>query len=97
MFQEKIIDDQILEKMSLENVFKIFNDNVFPMLNEEEREYCQELQEFSLDLHPKIDKSKDVYGLLPELGKRGYIQRINPWKDFKPYGMKKEILLGTHI
>jgi len=97
MFQEKIIDDQILEKMSLENVFKIFNDNVFPMLNEEEREYYQELQEFSLDLHPKIDKSKDVYGLLPELGKRGYIQRINPWKDFKPYGMKKEILLGAHL
>ncbi|MFX0144213.1 MAG: acyl-CoA dehydrogenase family protein [Candidatus Hodarchaeota archaeon] len=97
MFQEKIIDDKILEKMSLENVFKIFNNNVFPMLNEEEQEYCQELQSFCLDLHPRIDKSKDVYGLLPELGKRGYIQRINPWKDFKPYGMKKEILLGTHI
>ncbi|MFW9999110.1 MAG: acyl-CoA dehydrogenase family protein [Candidatus Hodarchaeota archaeon] len=97
MFQEKIINDQILEKMSLENVFKIFNDNVFPMLNNEEQEYCNKLQEFCLDLHPKIDKSKDVYGLLPELGKHGYIQRINPWKDFKPYGMKKEILLGTHI
>jgi alkylation response protein AidB-like acyl-CoA dehydrogenase len=97
MFQEKIIDDKILEKMSLENVFKIFNDNVFPMLNGEEREYCQELQEFCLDLNPKIDKSKDVYDLLPELGKQGYIQRINLWKDFKPYGMKKEILLGTHI
>ncbi|MFX1600574.1 MAG: acyl-CoA dehydrogenase family protein [Promethearchaeota archaeon] len=97
MFQEKIIDDQILEKMSLENVFKIFNDNVYPMLNEEERKYCQELQNFCLDLHPKIDKSKDVYGLLPELGKHGYIQRINPWKEFKPYGMKREILLGAHI
>ncbi|UCC18232.1 MAG: acyl-CoA dehydrogenase [Promethearchaeota archaeon] len=97
MFQEKIIDDQILEKMSLENVFKIFNDNVFPMLNEEERNYCKELQEFCLDLNPKIDKSKDVYGLLPELGKHGYIQRINPWKEFKPFGMKSEILLGTHI
>jgi alkylation response protein AidB-like acyl-CoA dehydrogenase len=97
MFQEKIINDEILEKMSLENVFKIFNDNVFPMLNDEEREYCQELQNFCLDLHPRIDKSKDVYGLLPELGKHGYIQRINPWKDFKPYGMKKEILLGAHI
>ncbi|MFX1419001.1 MAG: acyl-CoA dehydrogenase family protein [Promethearchaeota archaeon] len=97
MFQEKIIDDQILEKMSLENVFKIFNDNVFPMLNEEERNYCKELQDFCLDLNPKIDKSKDVYGLLPELGSRGYIQRINPWKEFKPFGMKSEILLGTHI
>jgi alkylation response protein AidB-like acyl-CoA dehydrogenase len=97
MFQEKIIDDQILEKMSLGNVFKIFNDNIFPMLNEEEQEYCHKLQEFCIELNPKIDKSKDVYGLLPELGKQGYIQRINPWKDFKPYGMKKEILLGTHI
>ncbi|MFW9969070.1 MAG: acyl-CoA dehydrogenase family protein [Candidatus Odinarchaeota archaeon] len=97
MFQEKIIDDKILEKMSLENVFKIFNDNVFPMLNNEEQEYCHQLQTFCLDLHPKIDKSKDVYELLPKLGKNGYIQRINPWKDFKPYGMKKEILLGAHI
>jgi len=97
MFQEKIINDEILEKMSLENVFKIFNDNVYPMLTMEEREYCDKLQEFCIDLNPRIDRSKDVYGLLPELGKYGYIQRINPWKDFKPVGMKKEILLGAHI
>ncbi len=95
--QEKIISDDILEKMTLENVFKIFNNNVFPMLNDEEQEYCNELQEFCLELHPKIDKSKDVYVLFPELGKRGYMQRINKWKDFAPYGMKKEILLGTHL
>ncbi|MHA2339796.1 MAG: acyl-CoA dehydrogenase family protein [Candidatus Hodarchaeales archaeon] len=97
MFQEKIINDEILKKMSLENVFKIFNDNIFPMLNDEEVEYCNQLQDFCLSLNPKIDKSKDVYGLLPELGKHGYMQRINPWKDFDPYGMKKEVLLGTHL
>jgi alkylation response protein AidB-like acyl-CoA dehydrogenase len=97
MFQEKIITDEILEKMSLENVFKIFNDNIFPMLNDEEIEYCNELQEFCLTLSPKIDKSQDVYGLFPEVGNHGYIQRINPWKDFTPYGMKKEILLGAHM
>lgn len=96
-FQEKIIDDSILEKMSLENVFKIFNDNVFPMLDEEEKEYCLQLQKFCLNLDSQIDKSEDVYGLFPELGKHGYMQRINLWKDFKPYGMKKEILLATHI
>lgn len=96
-FQEKIISDSILEKMNLENVFKIFNDNVFAMLNEEEIGFCQELQEFCLELHPKIDKSQDVYILFPELGKHGYMQRINKWKDFTPYGMKKEILLATHF
>jgi alkylation response protein AidB-like acyl-CoA dehydrogenase len=83
--------------MSLENVFKIFNDSVFPMLNDEEKAYCNELQAFCLELNPKIDKSKDVYVLFPELGKHGYLQRINLWRNFKPYGMKKEILLGTHL
>ena len=43
--QEKIINDDILEKMTLENVYKIFNDNVFPMLSDEEREYCEKLEE----------------------------------------------------
>jgi alkylation response protein AidB-like acyl-CoA dehydrogenase len=96
-FQEKIIRNEILEKMSLKNVFKIFNDNIAAMLNQEEIEFCQELQEFCLELNPKIDKSQDVYVLFPELGKHGYLQRINKWKDFTPYGMKKEILLATHL
>ncbi len=95
--QEKIIADHILEKMTLENVFTILNDNLFAFLNQEEIEYCKELQEFCLELDPKIDKSKDVYVLYPELGKKGYMQRINKWNDFTPYGMKKEMLLGLHI
>ena len=48
--QEKIINDKILEMISLENVFKIFNDNIFPMLNDEEKAYCNELQSFCLEL-----------------------------------------------
>ncbi len=96
-FQEKIIKDEILEKMSLENVFKILNDNISPILNEHERAFCKELQEFCIELRPKIDKSKDVYELFPLLGKDGYVQRINLFKDFRPYGMKTEVLLATHL
>ncbi|TFF99766.1 MAG: acyl-CoA dehydrogenase [Promethearchaeota archaeon] len=95
--QEQIIKDEILEKMSLENSFKILNDNLFPMLNDEEQGFCQELQDFCLELNPLIDKSKDVYVLFPELGKAGYMQRINKWRDFTPYGMKKEILMALHL
>jgi len=95
--QEKIIKNEILEKMTLENVFKILNDNIFPILNENEKEYCRELQNFCLEVHPNIDKSKDVYELFPTLGKHGYIQRINKFRDFEPYGMKFEVLLATHL
>ena len=95
--QEKIIRDKILEYMTLENVFKIVNDNIFPLLNEEEKDFCHELQEFCIELHPKIDKNQDVYVLFPELGKRGYMQRINLWRDFEPHGMKAEVLLATHL
>ncbi|MFX0187801.1 MAG: acyl-CoA dehydrogenase family protein [Candidatus Hodarchaeota archaeon] len=95
--QEKIIKDEIHEKMNLENTFNILNDNLFAMLNDEEQGFCQELQEFCLEMHPRIDKSKDVYVLFPELGKSGYIQRINKWREFTPYGMKKEILMAMHL
>lgn len=97
IMQEKIIADHILEKMSLENVFKILQDNLFPMLTDEEVEYSNQLQEFCMDLEPKIDRSKAVYELFPELGKHGYMQRINKWNDFTPYGMKKDILLGLQL
>ena len=93
--QEKIINDSILEKMTLENVFKIFNSNIYPMLKDEEIQFCEDLENFCLELHPKIDKSQDVYNLMPELGKYGYIQRINKFKDFTPFGVKKEVLLGA--
>ena len=93
--QEKVINDSILEKMTLENVFKIFNNNVYPMLKDEDIQFCEDLENFCIELHSKIDKSQDVYGMFPELGRHGYIQRINKYKDFTPYGMKNEVLLAT--
>jgi len=55
--QEKIINDSILEKMSLENVFKIFNNNIFPMLKDGDIQFCEDLENFCLDIHPNIDKT----------------------------------------
>ncbi len=95
--QEQIIDDKILEKMTLSNVYKIFNENIFPMLNEEERQFCLEIQKFCIELEPKVNDSKDVYELFSELGKHGFMQRVNPWHDYKPFGMKIELLLSMNL
>ncbi len=93
--QEKIITDEILEKLELGNFYKILNQNIFPLLKEEEQTFVKELEDFCIELAPKIDREKDVYVLFPKLGEHGYIQRMNKYKDFTPYGMKYEVLLGT--
>ncbi len=93
--QEKIIKDEILEKLELGNFYKILNQNIFPLLNEEELAFVKEVEDFCLELAPTIDREKDVYVLFPKLGEQGFIQRMNKYKDFVPYGMKYEVLLAT--
>ncbi|MCK4281015.1 MAG: acyl-CoA/acyl-ACP dehydrogenase, partial [Candidatus Lokiarchaeota archaeon] len=93
--QEKIIKDEILEKLEIGNFYKILNQNIFPLLNEEEQAFVKELEDFCIELAPTIDREKDVYVLFPKLGEHGYIQRMNKYKDFTPYGMKYEVLLAT--
>lgn len=93
--QEKIIKDEFLEKLELGNFYKILNQNIFPLLNEEELAFVKEVEDFCLELAPTIDREKDVYVLFPKLGEQGFIQRMNKYKDFVPYGMKYEVLLAT--
>ena len=91
---EKIIDDDILANMKLSNVYSILNDNIFSFLNKEEQDFVLKLEDFCIELEKEIDIKKDVYGLFPKLGEKGYMQRMNPWKEFTQAGMKYEVLLG---
>ncbi|MFX0103246.1 MAG: acyl-CoA dehydrogenase family protein [Candidatus Hodarchaeota archaeon] len=91
---EKIIDDDILDNMALQNVYSALNETLFPFLNDEEKAFIEELEQFCVKLEPTIDLEKDVYVLFPKLGEKGYLQRMNPWKNFTKAGMKYEVLLG---
>ncbi len=71
--QEKIIKDEFLEKLELGNFYKILNQNIFPLLNEEELAFVKEVEDFCLELAPTIDREKDVYVLFPKLGEQGFI------------------------
>ena len=93
----RIITDEIEKALSLENRYKILNENIFPMLGKKEQDFLLEVQQFCIDLAPKIDWVNDVYVLFPELGKRGFIQRLNHWRNFEPYGMFYENLLSLGI
>jgi alkylation response protein AidB-like acyl-CoA dehydrogenase len=93
----KIIKDDIAAKMALKNLYKLLNAHVDLLLNEQELKFVRDLQAFCVDYEPKIDMSKDVYVNFPALGSRGYIQRLNPWKQFKDAGCKQEMLLGINL
>jgi alkylation response protein AidB-like acyl-CoA dehydrogenase len=97
MGKVKVIREDIEKKLSLNNTYKLLNDQLDLLLTPQEKNFVQELQDFNCNLEPKIDFSKDVYVLFPELGKQGYIQRLNPWKNFAQAGCKYEMLLGINL
>jgi len=92
----KIIPPEIEEKLSLANTYKILNSQLDLLLNDKERAFVREVQEFCVGIEPKIDFSKDVYELFPLYGERGFMQRLNPWKEFTEAGCKYEMLLAIN-
>lgn len=92
-----ILEEEIKEKITIENIFRIFNNFILPLITKEEQEFLVELEDFLIrEIEPKIDLSKDVYELFPILGKGNYIQRLNPYgnDDHQKFGMRYEMLLA---
>jgi alkylation response protein AidB-like acyl-CoA dehydrogenase len=90
-----VLDEEIKDKLRTENIYKIFNNFIFPLITEEEREFLEELEQFLLkEIEPKINLNEEVYELFPILGKKNYIQRLNPYGDSKRYNMRYEMLLA---
>ena len=90
-----ILDDEIKQKLRTENIYKIFNNFIFPLITEEEREFLEELEQFLLkEIEPRMDFNEEVYELFPILGKKNYIQRLNPYGDSERYNMRYEMLLA---
>ncbi|HME52753.1 MAG TPA: acyl-CoA dehydrogenase [Candidatus Lokiarchaeia archaeon] len=93
----QVLKEEIEEKMLLSNLYKLLNEQIALLLTPEEIEFIQQLQEFCMEQEKKIDYSEDVYVQFPALGEHGYIQRLNPWKDFTQAGSKYEMLLGINL
>jgi alkylation response protein AidB-like acyl-CoA dehydrogenase len=93
----KVINEEIEQKLTLANNYKLLNEQLDLLLTPAEKDYMQELQAFCVDYEPNIDWNEDVYVNFPALGEHGYIQRLNPWGDFTAAGCKHEMLLGINL
>lgn len=90
-----IIDPEIKEKLTTENIYKIFNNFIIPLITKEEKEFLFELEDFLIkEVEPRINLNQEVYELFPILGKGNYIQRLNKFGDIEHYGMRYELLLA---
>ncbi len=93
-----ILSEDIRKKLTTRNIYRVFNDFIFPMISKDEREFLQEVEDFMVkEIEPAIDLSEDVYDLFKILGKKNYVQRLNPYGDLADsgkYGMRYELLLA---
>ncbi|MBN2157185.1 MAG: acyl-CoA dehydrogenase [Candidatus Lokiarchaeota archaeon] len=93
-----ILSDEIKSKLTTRNIYRIFNQFIFPMISNDEREFLREVEDYMLErIEPSINLDKDVYELFKILGKKNYIQRLNPYGDLAGsgrYGMRYELLLA---
>ena len=92
------INDEILEKLNLKTRYKFLNSNLVSLLNPEDFNFLREIQKFYVNFEKKhnITHNEDFYEWIPEIGKAGYLTRVNNFEsvgfNFEPYGMKAELL-----
>lgn len=97
----QLVDDEVLEVLTLENQYKLFNFNLMNLLSPDDMDFLDELQTPVLEFEDKINgiyghNNQDFYddGWFEWAGKHALINRTNkyPHRDDVKIGMKAELL-----
>jgi len=99
------INDEILEKLSLENRYTFLNENFRPILSDSQLNFLESVQEFCLNFEKENDithsPEEDLYDWIPAFGKQGLITRMHDVScidlDYEPHGLVADFMriLGT--
>jgi len=78
-FETQVINDEILEKLNLVNRYNFLNENLSPILTENQFAFLKEVQGFCLKFEEENNithgPNEDIYEWYPAFGKQGYITR----------------------
>jgi isovaleryl-CoA dehydrogenase len=95
----QLLEDEILDAMSLQKQYNILNNNLMLLLSDEDKTFMEELQGLCLAKDEEIGgvsghNKADVYDWFPWAGKHGLVNRSNeyPHRDDLRIGLKTEIL-----
>jgi len=92
------INDEILEKLSLQNRYNFLNNNLMSILKPNHFSFLRKAQRFFVKFEKKhnINHTENLYDWIPEIGKEGLVTRINKFDEFDlnydPYGMTAEFM-----
>lgn len=99
-FETRVINEEILAKLSLENRYKFLNDNLNFVLTDKQFGFLKEVQNFCLEF--ERDNSithgpdEDIYDWYKDFGEKGYITRQHPYEcvdlNYKEFGMSMEFM-----
>ncbi|MFX1516601.1 MAG: acyl-CoA dehydrogenase family protein [Promethearchaeota archaeon] len=95
----QLVEDEVLDKLKLENQFGVFNNSLMMLLSDEDKAYVEEIQSLCLEQEEKIGgihghNNADYYDWFEWAGKHGLINRSNdyPHRSDLRIGMKAELL-----
>jgi len=99
-FETQVINDEILEKMSLKNRYAFVSNNLTPILSQEEFNFFRKVQRFCLRFEKKNEVThgpdEDLYAWIPAFGAEGYITRQHAFEmidlDYPEWGLAADLL-----
>jgi len=84
-FDTQVINDEILDKLSLKNRYAFINNNLTAILSQEEFNFLRKVQRFCLRFEKKNEiihgPEEDVYDWVPAFGEEGYITRQHGFEE----------------
>jgi len=104
-FETQVINDEILEKLSLENRYSFLNTCIDSMLSPNEMDFLKQVEGFCLkyenDNNITHGPNEDIYDWVSDFGKAGYINRAHKFEmldlNYEPYGLTAELMRGLAI
>jgi alkylation response protein AidB-like acyl-CoA dehydrogenase len=97
-FQTQGINDEILDKLSLENRYKFLNMNLPTICSDKQISFIKKAQEFALEYEKKnkITHTEDIYTYFPAFGEKGLICRFHPFTEcdigYEQWGLQIEMM-----
>jgi len=99
-FKNQVISDEILEKLKLENRYKVLNDNLSTVLTDEEFAFLKQVEDFCMkfekDNNVTHSDDEDFYPWTPTFGQQGYITRQHAFEcldlNYKEVGLAMDLM-----